>query len=76
MGKTIEAKPHRVIFKVTTPKNPLLSITSGYKTVQEKRPPMPFYWMQSHTHSEKSIEVENPHTIDLSKASFYPPPLP
>ena len=30
----------------------------------------------NHIHSEKSIEVENPHTIDLSKASLYPPPLP
>ena len=31
MGKTTKAKPHRGDFKVTTPKNPLLSITSGYK---------------------------------------------
>ena len=36
MGKTTEAKSHRGKippddFKVTTPKNPLLSITSGYK---------------------------------------------
>ena len=30
MGKTTKAKPHRGDFKVTTPKNPLLSITSGY----------------------------------------------
>ena len=31
MGKTIEAKTPPGDFKVTTPKNPLLSITSGYK---------------------------------------------
>ena len=31
MGKTTKAKPHQGDFMVTTPKNPLLSITSGYK---------------------------------------------
>ena len=31
MGKATEAKPLSGDFKVTTPKNPLLSITSGYK---------------------------------------------
>ena len=31
MGKTIEAKTLPGDFKVITPKNPLLSITSGYK---------------------------------------------
>ena len=31
IGKTIETKPPSGEFKVTTPKSPLLSITSGYK---------------------------------------------
>ena len=45
-------------------------------TVQEKRPLMPLYQRPSQTHSEKSITEGNPHTIDLSRASLYPPPLP
>ena len=35
---------------------------------------MPLYWRQSHTQLERSIEVENPHTTDLFKASLYPQP--
>ena len=45
MGKTTKAKPHRGDFKVTTPKNPLLSITSGYKYKESNQTlwPIPKY---------------------------------
>ena len=31
---------------------------------------MPLYWMQSRTHSERSIEEESPHTINSNSSSL------